>query len=222
MEIVMREHGTLRAARGARRVKDCRKIISVARDRGKCGRCLSGGVHQFAMTCRVERQDPCTDLRGQRIHARLCGGIADDERGLRVTDEIFELSQGIGGVQRQIDRPGTQCGEIDHQSWNRFLHLHSDAVARHHALRDEHIGKTSGEIEQVAIGIDSPVHILDRLAGDVLRGADKAVEQILTHDWSLVCARRTQDEVRLEGRDRGAEQRSMTAPIIKATKGSVP
>ena len=65
---------------------------------------------------------------------------ADDDARLGVADEVFELGEGVAGVERQVGCAGAQAGEIEHDGVGGFLDLHRHAVAGLHAAGDERIG----------------------------------------------------------------------------------
>jgi len=96
----MAEHRALRAAGGARRVEGRRQIVVLAGDRfeaaGLGARQRGQGTAVFA----TDRLDGAAvaDEPGDRC---CVGGIAHDQRRLRVVEEILQLARDIGGVQRQ-------------------------------------------------------------------------------------------------------------------------
>ena len=79
-------------------------------------------------------------------------GPAEDERGLGVAEEIFELGQRIGGVQRQQDRAGAKAGQRDHNHVGRFLDLRRDAVAGPDPERGQRMSRLRRAREKLAIG----------------------------------------------------------------------
>jgi len=64
---------------------------------------------------------PATPL----LHRR----IADHQRGPGVADEIVQLVEGVGGVQRQEDRAGPDRRQVKVQVLGAFLDLHRHPVA---------------------------------------------------------------------------------------------
>ena len=65
---------------------------------------------------------------------------ADKDRRFGISDEIAQLAGGIAGVERQIDKAGTQAGQIEKNVLGALLHLHGDAVAFFGAMRRQHMG----------------------------------------------------------------------------------
>jgi hypothetical protein len=53
----------------------------------------------------------------------------DDQRRFGIGDEIAQLRRRIGRVERDIDKPGTQGGEVEQRPLDRFLGLDDDPVA---------------------------------------------------------------------------------------------
>ena len=121
-----------------------------------------------------ERLDLAVDLGRDRLDALGLGGIADHQRRLGVGDEIVELVERIGGVERQIDGAGTHGGEVEHQALDRFLGLRRDAVADLDAALDQHIGHLAGAGDQIAIGDALAVMGLDRKAFGVIEAIKQA------------------------------------------------
>ena len=178
IEIVVAEHGALGAPRRARRVEDGGEIVGAPVDigeRGRRGRALFG---EGAVVVRAERLDRAhTGLLShgqQRVAPR---GIAHEDRGAGVRQEVGNLVRRIGRVQRQEHRTGAHAGEIEEQRLGRFLHLHGDAVSRRHAEPDERIGETCRALGHIAIGESRAVAVLDEdLVGRGEAAGDTLVE----------------------------------------------
>ena len=54
---------------------------------------------------------------------------ADDDRRLRVAEEIGELALLVARVERQVHEAGAQAGEIERERLPALVHLHGDAIA---------------------------------------------------------------------------------------------
>ncbi|MCC2690496.1 MAG: hypothetical protein K0S21_3299 [Rhizobiaceae bacterium] len=180
----MRQHGPLRASRGAGRVKDGGEVFAAAIDIGEPliypGRLLRKG----AAAVLVERFEPCAMRSSNLAHAGLGAGRTDDQPRLRVTDEVIQFGQRVGGVQRQIDSARAQAGEIEHQCFDALFDLDGDSVARLHAGSREHDGDAAREVEHVEVGPDMPIGGFDE---GRLRRCDRRanrVEHMIAHDVS--------------------------------------
>ena len=66
---------------------------------------------------------------GQFAHGGERGRPADREGRLRVAQEIFELGERVGGVERQQGRAGPQARERQHDDVGRLVDLRRHAVA---------------------------------------------------------------------------------------------
>ena len=84
-----------------------------------------------------------------------CPRVADDDLRLGIADEIVELGQGIGGVERQVDGAGPDAGQIEHDRFGALFRLDRHAVARLDAALDQQVGDPAGKVHGVAIGEDA-------------------------------------------------------------------
>ncbi len=175
----MREHRAFGAAGGAGRVKDRCKIIRPTCDYGRYRR-IGGRQEQRAVVLGAERLDrPDAELVRERLYASFVLGPADYEAGLGVGQEIFELGQRVGGVERQIHGARAHAGEIKRERLPGFLHLHRDAIARLDAAADQMAGEAAGKRERFAIRDASAFGQQDQcLAVAGVRGCDRVVEMI--------------------------------------------
>ena len=139
-----RQHRALGAAGGAGRVEDGGEIVGLARHVGEIRRRLAR-LRRSASPCPLASSvSTAATPRFAAISAspsRFAGSQTTSRLG--VADEIVELGQRIGGVERQEDRAGPQHGEIEQQIFRRLLDLHRDAVAGLDAAQHQHIGEAA-------------------------------------------------------------------------------
>ncbi len=188
-EVFVRQHGAFGAAGRAGCVKDCRQIVGCRRDIGKIRVGSVGASLQAAVAVGAESFDPQIAHCRQRRRQAIAGGrVADQQARFGVVGEIGDLCRHIGRVERQIDRPGAQAGEIEHQAVDGLCRLHRDAVALLHAERREAVGKLRGAGQEVAIGqADAGFggH-KDGLGGR--RGLADPVEEMIAHAAAISAA----------------------------------
>ena len=68
----------------------------------------------------------------------LVGGIADDDRGFGIVQEVIQLAGGVRHVERVKYQAGAEAGEIQHQHFRRLFDLDRNPVARRYAeIRQE-------------------------------------------------------------------------------------
>ena len=106
------------------------------------------------------------------------GGIAHHQRRLGIADEIVELVERIGGVERQIDRAGTHGGEIEHQCCDGFFSLRCNAVADFDPARHQHIRHLPGASDQVGIADARAVELFDRKPVGIVEVVEQAGKQV--------------------------------------------
>ena len=172
----MRQHRAFRAAGRAGRVEDRREILGRARDRlepgGRSGDPLcEGSVARRAEALHRSQSEPV----GERAHGVQGLGPAHRQRRLRIAQEIFELGQRIGGVQRQQRSAGAQARKREHDRVGRFVDLRRDPVARLDAERDEGVGGLARALEQRAIGQARCVGCLE---GELVRPPGSRFDEI--------------------------------------------
>jgi hypothetical protein len=203
-EIAVAEHRALGAAGGSRGVEDGGEVGLGAGDVGEPGGRAHGGLDQRALAAGIERVEggDAVALRHRR-EAVAPGRIAHHQGRLGVADEIVELRQRIGAVERQIDRARPQRREIEHQVFGRLLHLHGHAVAGLHAALAQHIGEAARHRQHVRIGDGAPMRLDDqRLA----RGGDTTADEI--------------EKIAAHGRGcSGIGSRSYSATLARAREG---
>ena len=115
-EIVVAEHRALGAAGGARGVKDRGEIVVGAGHRFEFGAGFVGGFRQRTLAVSSQRLDLGVDLPCDCTDPFGPGSIAHHQRWFGVGDEIIQLVQRIGGVERQIDRAGADRRQIKHEA----------------------------------------------------------------------------------------------------------
>ena len=86
---------------------------------------------------------------------------ADDDAWFGIANEIIQLRQRIGGVQRHIDGAKPQAGEIEDDRLRAFLDLHRHPVAEPRPGRAQHVGIAGRDRVQIAIGDDTAIGCLD-------------------------------------------------------------
>ena len=96
-----------------------------------------GVLHERSVAGAAEGLDPAADASSDRFKPGPGGWIADHQSGLGILDEIGELRQRVGGVQRQINRARPHACEIKRQSVRRLVDLDSDPVSRPNAETSE-------------------------------------------------------------------------------------
>ena len=134
----MGEHRALRPSGRSGGVEDRRDVVGFRDDRVERRRPVVRPVEQRPFPAR-ERQH----LRRGAERQRALGGSlsTDDNRRLRVAEEIGELAPLVAGVERQVDEAGAQAGEIERERLPTLVHLHGDAIAAlrtrlHQRVRD--------------------------------------------------------------------------------------
>ena len=104
----------------------------------------------------MERHDLCLRTQGDDCVQRI--GPAYDHRRLRVGKEIRQLVRAlaclIAGIERKVDKAGTQAGEIERQRLPGLIDLHGHAVADVAAGRDQCVSDARGGSVEIVIADD--------------------------------------------------------------------
>ncbi len=184
-EIIVRQHRPLGTSRRTGCVEDRGEIIVGAGDGGERGARLGRGVSQRTLAVGAECQNLGADLGRNRADAFGLGGIAYHQRRLGVGNEIFQLVQRVGGVERQVNRAGAYRGEIQYQARHRFFGLSRDAITGLDAGVNQDIRHLSGAGHEVAVADALPVDGFDREPGWIVELVEQARKQIGVHDGFL-------------------------------------
>ena len=120
--------------------------------------------------------DPAEVLAGTDHNCRL--GVADEVLNLRLL---------IGLIERQINKPGAQRGQVQQHGLNRFFHLHRDACTGWQLQRIKQRGQHGAGTLKVAPGIKQTVIGFDGDAVQVLReaGAQRDEEIAVGRSWGI-------------------------------------
>ena len=123
------------------------------------------------MGCAFEQRTGAVVAQREHVlRAALEGDLADPAKILRaanhhgrfgVANEILYFSALIGRVQRQKHITGAQRGQVQHQRFHRFFHLHSHACTGRQLQRHQQIGHHGGGAFQVLPGIKKAVVSFD-------------------------------------------------------------
>ena len=127
-EIAMGEHRAFGPAGRPRRVDDRRDVVRLRYDRVESLR-LIGRRDRASVPAPLASVSTCASGRSARD---ALGGprAADDDRRLRVAEEIGELALLVARVERQIHEAGAQAGEVERERLPALVHLHGHAIAR--------------------------------------------------------------------------------------------
>ena len=174
----MRQHRALGTSGGAGSVENGREVVVRARHRHEFRLRVGGGIRQRTLAVASQRFDPGANLRRDRTDALRLRRVAHHQRGLGVGDEIFQLVQRVGGIERQIHRAGAHRGEIEHQARHRFFGLGRDAIAGLDAAIDQHIRHLPGAGNQLAIADARSVDGFDREAARIVKAIEQAGKQV--------------------------------------------
>jgi len=128
-----------------------RQIIDRPRHGGEAVGLTGHKIAQRAGTLAAQRQEHRARGLGDGRHRLGLAGVADEERGTAVADEIVQLLRGVGGIERQEHHPRLEAGGVERQRLGRFLHMHRHPVARRHAERRERRGCAVGQREECRI-----------------------------------------------------------------------
>ncbi len=177
-QVVVCQHRALRAPGGAGGVDDRRQVAACARDRLEAGGLAGGKIGEAPLPGRVQRFHPRAGKAREVLHALAHLRIADDQRRLGVGDEIADLRQGVGAVERQIDRSCPEARQIEHQVGGGFLDSHGHPVAGLHAQRDQGARHPARCLEEVPEGKPKASRRLEREAFGTGLVAQQQLEKI--------------------------------------------
>ena len=140
-QILVGQHRALGAAGGAGGVEDRGEIVGAragpSRIPSAAAAIFSAKVPSRA-TPRLSAAGRPSFLASSRVGDSR-SGRQRVKRGLGVAEEIFELGERIGGVQRQQRRPRPQAGEHQHDRVGRLVDLRRHPVARLDAEGDQRV-----------------------------------------------------------------------------------
>ena len=181
-EVVVGQHGALRAPRGAGRVQDRGEVARASRHVGEIRRLARRAGRKRAVSGRAQRFDAGVGFAaremGQGVAAR---GVDDEQAGRGVADEVAELGRRVGGVERQVDGAGPHAREVERQGFGAFLGLHGDPVAGPHPERREGPREAARQRRHVAAGQDAPVRGLDQGPLGFTRRGRQARHEVVHH-----------------------------------------
>ena len=175
----MGQHRALRAARGAGGVENGGQIVGRARHGGEIGRSRRDAASERAVSVDAETFD--------RLQAELSREVAqrsersrpaDRQRGAGVGEEIFELGERVGGVERQQRGARLQAGEREHDHVGRLVDLHRDAIARLDAEIGQRPRRAARALEQFPVGQRHPVRRVESELVEARRAGEKKFEEI--------------------------------------------
>ena len=97
----------------------------------------------------------------RRRGRRAAPGAATITRRLGIADEVVDLVERVGGVERQVDGAGASAGEEEDDRLRALVDLDRHAVADPDAVGPERAGQPPGQVPDVAIGEGAPVAVPD-------------------------------------------------------------
>ena len=175
-EIAVGQHGALGAPGGARGVEQRREVVVTDRHDRRLQRFLVESIDQIALTVGVQRRD-LGRSDAERRDLGAPGRVAHDQGRLGIAEEIVELRERVGGVQRQVDRATAQAGEVEQQVRDALLDLDRDPVAGADPQARQARRQAGAALVQAAVGEAAAVRDLDR---DALRcGLHPAMDQLV-------------------------------------------
>ena len=119
-----------------------------------------------------------TVVEGQLGDPAKAAGVADDDCGLGIGDEVFHLRCLIRRIQRQKHMAGAQRGQVQHHGFNRLFHLHRNAAAFGQIQRHQQIRNAGAAVVQIRPGVVKALTIwLNRFHGDFLQVCRKGCAQ---------------------------------------------
>ena len=122
------------------------------------------------------------ELPAQRRHLPLELRPADEQGRLGIAQEVADLADRVGGVERQVDGTGPQAAQVEHQRLGALLDLRRDAVAGLDAQVQEDLGHPARQVLQVGVAEHAAVGPLQEDAAEVGReAAAEDLEQVLVH-----------------------------------------
>jgi hypothetical protein len=81
-----------------------------------------------------------TSFEGDFADPAEIGGTADDDGRFSVADEILDFSALVSGVEWQENVACSQRCQVQHNRFDRFLHLHCDASTCRQIERLQQVG----------------------------------------------------------------------------------
>ena len=175
-EILVGEHRPFRAPGRAGGIENRGEIVGRAGNRRQLPRRRvdAGGERAVAGDAealhRLEAQSGA-----QRPNRLQRGRAADRQRRPGVGEEIFQLGQRVGGIERQQRRAGAKTGEAEHDSVRRLVDLRRHPVARLDAEIDQRLRRPAGAGEQLRIVPGDAARALQR---DGFGPPDSALQDI--------------------------------------------
>jgi len=131
-EIVVGEHRPLGAPGRSRGVEDRREVVRSARDRLEFG-----------------------GLAFEIVKGAVAG--REDQSRFGVLDEPSQLDGCIGGVERDVDQPGLEAGQIEQGAFDRLFRLDEDSLPGPSAKPSQRRGIAADRTVQLGIGQPNPV-----------------------------------------------------------------
>ena len=195
---------TCTAARRGRRPRPAQPMSSQPprRERGPARRGLRRSSRRAGASCVVEKPDRVAP-----------GRIAHDQRRLGIAEEVIELGERVGGVERQIDRAAARAGEVKQHVRDALLDLDRDPIAAADAQTPEAGGEASAALVEVGVGeaVAAGVSIAMRCRATCARSWISRYRLVMSRGptrqlgRAALCAPRP-------GRSHGPRRRPMPAP----------
>ncbi len=181
-EVAVAQHRALRPPGRAGSVEDRGEVFGAPRHIGELRRQPGRLGRQAAVALLPQRAaDAGAQPRHQRRHRLAVLRPADNQPRFGIADEVLDLGQRIGGVERQEHRAGPQTGEVEDQGFRRFVDLHRHPVAGHDAELDQQTRETCRQSQHLAIGDDRAVARQQESFGGVGDAGGNQGEQVVGH-----------------------------------------
>ena len=104
-EVFLGQHGALGAPGGAGGIEQCREIIRPPLGIGEFRLLAAGTLDEASSASGIQGLQASAARPRDGLDRRAPGGIDDHQGRLGIRDEIIELGDGVGRIERQEDHP---------------------------------------------------------------------------------------------------------------------
>ena len=180
-EVLLGQHGALGAPGGTRGIEQRREIIGPPLGIGEFRLLAAGALDEASATPGVEGLQGSAARPGDGLDRLVPRGIDDHQGRLGIRDEIVELGDGIGRVERQEDHPRPCRREIEDDRLGTLLDLDGQPVARLQAVGGKGIRIAGRVLQQPTIGEGAPIGRFQKNLAGIGDPAEETMEEMGGH-----------------------------------------
>ena len=162
-QVGMTQHDAFRPTGSPGGIQQGRQVAGGTGDRVELRGTGGGARHQAATAIGLQGQYPRHTGALREGDQQRCGRPpTDHHRRLRIIEEVLQFGGLVGRVQRVVDQPGSQAGQVEPQHLGAFLNLHGHPVTRSGSQCGEVIGDARRLPLRIGIGINPAVRCLQQ------------------------------------------------------------